>query len=68
MVGGPCTYDKYPGKSKITKVEKSAASKQQAKIRGSAPYEGYEIRFTFTPDKPITDKLVADRIANPQLF
>ena len=57
MVGGPCTYTKYPGKAKITKVEKTDSSKGQ---RGLAPYEGYEVKFVFTPAAPVSDKLAAE--------
>lgn len=66
-VGGPCSYDKYPGKAKITKIVKTDASRQQAKEGWG--YEGVEIWFTFTPDKPLpAGRWWSDRVGGPQLF
>lgn len=67
-VGGPCTYDSYPGKATITKIVKTDASKAQAKISGSAGYEGYEIWFAFTPSKPLPAGPWDERVRKPELF
>ena len=66
MVGGPCTYTEYPGKARITRVEKTAESRAQAKF--GASYEGYEIRFTFTPDNPIPAGWAHEQIQGEHLF
>jgi hypothetical protein len=36
-------------------MEKTAASRAQAKVSGGPGYEGYEVEFRFTPDAPIAD-------------
>ena len=66
MVGGPCTYNEYPGKARITRVEKTADSRNQVKY--GAPYEGFEIRFAFTPDKPIPTGWAQEQIKGEHLF
>ena len=46
IVGGSCSYDKYPGKCNIVSVSKTDTSKTQINIAG---YEGYEVQFNFNP-------------------
>lgn len=53
-VGGPSAYDEFPGTAKIVKVAKTPDSIEQATIGGSAGYEGFEVRFVFTPDPGVT--------------
>ena len=52
MVGGPCTYKSYRGMCKIVSVEQTDGSKRQALMNGGPGYEGYEIKFIFTPGQP----------------
>jgi len=52
-VGGPCTYDEYPGQAKITRVDKTELSKDQAKVTGGPGYEGYEVWFSFVTDREV---------------
>lgn len=54
-VGGGCTYLELPGNATITRVAKTAASSHQASVEGAPGYDGYEIRFKFTPEAPIGD-------------
>lgn len=54
-VGGPCTYESYPGQATITGVEKTEQSKDQAKVTGGPGYEGYEVTFSFVTDKTIKE-------------
>jgi len=51
--GGPCGYKTFKGDCKIASIEKTFNSKRQAKINGGPGYEGYEVTFTFTPEKPL---------------
>ncbi len=53
MIGGPCTYASYEGNCKITSIQKTPASTQQADIKGGPNYEGYEIKFKFIPSQKI---------------
>lgn len=64
-VGGPCTYDDYPGTATITKIEKTENSKQQSGVTG---YEGFEVLFTFKPDVPLKDSLGAQAATWEHLY
>jgi hypothetical protein len=66
-IGGPCTFDKHSGKATITKIVKTEESKAQAKNEGGPAYEGYEIWFTFIPDKPVPANW-RENVAKPQLY
>jgi len=50
IVGGPCSYDQIRGNCKIVSVAKTSVSKQQAEISGGPGYEGFEVKFTFSPE------------------
>lgn len=53
IVGGPCSYEDYPGICTITSIQQTEDSKQQAETAG---YEGYEVGYTFGLDEqPIKD-------------
>lgn len=65
MVGGPCNYDKYPGKAKIIKVVQTVDSKKQ---RGLAPFEGYEVKYVFTATAPVSDKMIADLMKREWIY
>jgi hypothetical protein len=67
-VGGPCKYDKYPGKATITKIEKTDTSIKQATLNASAGYEGFEIWYTFIPNKPLPAGPWNEIIREPKLF
>jgi len=51
-LGGRCAYDNYRGQCRIVSVKKTAASMRQATVGGSAGYEGYDVRFTYSGDLP----------------
>src|SRR4051794_14614672 len=51
--GGPIEYQSFPGKVTIIRVEKTEASNAN---KGAAT-EGYEVVFTFKPDKEVTAEL-----------
>lgn len=48
-LGGPCDYAEYPGEAAIVSVEQTERSREQKQAAGGPGYEGYEIRFRFTP-------------------
>jgi hypothetical protein len=52
MVGGPCSYKRYPGKAMIVSVKE----KGPQKVMGGPPYTPYEVRFTFQTDQPIEEE------------
>ena len=51
ILGGPCTYKPFKGTCKIVSVEKTETSKRQAMMNGGPGYEGYEVKFVFTPEE-----------------
>ena len=53
IVGGPCEYEWIRGRSNIVSITKTKASRAQSVLKGGAGYEGYDIEFRFTPDKPV---------------
>lgn len=66
IVGGDeISYDKYPGKAKIVRIEKTEQSKLQARETG---YEGYEVWFTFSTNKKIKQKWACDVVKKEHLF
>ena len=56
-LGGRCAYDNYRGQCRIVSVKKTAASMRQAAVGGSAGYEGYDVRFTYSGELPDDSKL-----------
>ncbi len=52
VVGGPCEYRVYQGYARITSIQKHA-HKQVG--HGGVPYECYEVRFTFHPERKIEE-------------
>ncbi len=46
--GGPCEYHRYQGRAEITSVQRMAGPRNQAG-------EDYQVRFTFVPDKKVTE-------------
>jgi hypothetical protein len=54
-LGGGCEYVEIPGTASIDSIEKTPVSAEQATTGGGPGYEGFEIRYTFTPSEPITD-------------
>ena len=77
---GAIAYDKYPGKATIIKIEKTPISKTQGWfIPGvmksttppawvAVPYEGYEVLFTYQPDKPVQGELATDFASRTNKF
>lgn len=77
---GAIAYDKYPGKATIIKIEKTPASKTQGWfIPGVSksttppawvvvPYEGYEVLFTYKPDKAVQGELATDFASRTNKF
>lgn len=59
-VGGSCSYKDYEGYCEFTHIQKSEASKDQAKIEGGPGYEGLEARFKFIPEKEIYKKEIGE--------
>jgi hypothetical protein len=53
MIGGPCSYQSFLGTAKIISVKRTPDSMYQMSVRGGPDYEGYEIKFTFTPSLPM---------------
>lgn len=53
MVGGPCQYQTFKGKCRITAIDKTDSSRKQANIARGPGYGGYEIRFRFIPVQPL---------------
>lgn len=47
--GGQCSYEKFRGIGRIISIHQTELSKQQA---GSSGYEGFEVKFRFTPVEP----------------
>lgn len=56
FVGGPCSYNEFQGSCKIISIFKTEASMQQAGVVGGPGYEGFEVEFAFTPNKPLNLK------------
>ncbi|OGF25533.1 hypothetical protein A2331_01555 [Candidatus Falkowbacteria bacterium RIFOXYB2_FULL_34_18] len=52
VVGGTCAYKKIAGSCRITYLSKTTASIAQAAISGGPGYEGYEVKYKFTPQNP----------------
>ena len=52
IVTGPCSYEKFRGTGRIISIQQTELSKQQAAISGSSGYEGFEVKFRFTPVEP----------------
>lgn len=48
IAGGPCRYKTYKGKATIVSVVRK-------EVRNRTAYEGYEVKFTFTPDQEIEE-------------
>jgi len=67
-VGGPCAYDRYPGAATITRIEKTAVSKRQVKVKGGPGYEGYEVWFRFKTDKKVTQSWARKALQKDHLF
>jgi hypothetical protein len=67
-VGGPCTYDGYPGQATITRIEQTEQSKDQAKTVGGPGYEGYEVLFSFTTDKEIKQAWAKEALKKEHLL
>jgi hypothetical protein len=67
-VGGPCTYDSYPGHATITRIEKTEQSKDQAKAIGGPGYEGYEVSFSFVTDKVIKQPWAKEALKKEHLL
>lgn len=63
-IGGSCTYRDVPGTVTIVRVEKTAASIQQATTTGGPGYEGFEISFSFVSNQPIAEAAVRDFARN----
>jgi hypothetical protein len=63
-IGGGCTYRDVPGTVTIMRVEKTAASIQQATTPGGPGYEGFEISFSFVSNQPIAEAAVRDFAQN----
>lgn len=60
---GRCgAYVSTNGSAKIVRVEKTAASTEQATSGGGPGYAGFEVWFSFTPDEPVSDPATADWI------
>lgn len=68
LVGGRCEYADYRGTATLVCVEKTAESSAQAKLSGSAGYEGYEVHFTFKSDQPLSDEQARKAQENEHLF
>jgi hypothetical protein len=51
LIGGACSYDRISGTCQIISVTKTSESIRQAQIGGGPGYEGYEIKFKFTPSE-----------------
>lgn len=49
-VGGPCDYRDYPGEATIVSI-----LPQDQSTASSAPYQGFDVRFMFSPKKPIKE-------------
>lgn len=47
--GGPCTYQIYPGKATITRIQRTPASVGQSLIIGGPGYAGLEVWFKCMP-------------------
>ncbi|MCM8769725.1 MAG: hypothetical protein NC911_08700 [Candidatus Omnitrophica bacterium] len=56
LVGGPCEYNKIDGSCQIISITKTAESIHQATIGGGPGYEGYEIKFKFSPSSFAQDE------------
>jgi hypothetical protein len=67
-IGGPCVYSSYPGVAKITRIEKTDASREQAETIGGPGYEGYEVWFAFKTDQEIKEKWARDTVEREHLF
>jgi len=50
-VGGPCTYNKYPGKATIVSVTEAQPSSGYSKDK-------YEVKFTFKPEGEVQEPFV----------
>jgi hypothetical protein len=66
IVGGACSYDRIPGTCKIISVTKTSDSIRQAAVTGGPGYEGFAIKFRFTPSaqKQEYSQKWADRIGD----
>ncbi|MBU0504222.1 MAG: hypothetical protein ABH882_04330 [Candidatus Omnitrophota bacterium] len=53
VVGGPCQYQAFKGKCRVTSIDITDFSRKQANISAGPGYEGYEIRFRFIPLQPL---------------
>ncbi|MCX5701808.1 MAG: hypothetical protein NTW64_02360 [Candidatus Omnitrophica bacterium] len=49
VIGGACSYERIPGTGKIISIAKTGESTRQVTVTGGPGYEGYVIRFTFSP-------------------
>jgi hypothetical protein len=67
-VGGPCTYESYPGQATITRIEKTEQSKDQIKTVGGPGYEGYEVSFSFMTDKTIKQAWAKEALKKEHLL
>jgi len=68
-IGGPCSYDKFRGECRITSIQKTEESMQQENTIGGPGYEGFEVKFRFTPTEPLNLEnvklnLLADTVEN----
>lgn len=53
IVDGPCVYQTFKGKCRVTAIDKTDSSRKQGTIASGPGYEGYEIRFRFIPLEPL---------------
>lgn len=53
-VGGPCSYDDFPGKAVVLSVEHIPQPEAKA---AHLPYQPYRVFFTFTPSVPVRHPL-----------
>ena len=66
LIGGSCAYRDVPGKATIVSVEKTAASRAQAKTGGGPGYEGFEVHFRFAPAR--ADAEIAGQVGKSLLL
>jgi hypothetical protein len=67
-LGGPCAYASYPGQAKITRIEKTEQSKEQAKAVGGPGYEGFEVWFAFVTDKEVKQDWAKEALKKEHLL
>jgi hypothetical protein len=68
LAAGPCGYRYLSGSAHIVSVGKTKASSAQASTAGGPGYEGLEVRFAFTPEKPIADADLKEWAAREHTF